>query len=125
MFHVEMEMIHHGSLEMEIAFALIILFQKKNQMCLQIPTTCHPEGKEDSNDNISKGASSVARFERAKCRCKMALEQQRLQEEEVTSQRLYLSHIYKAFKHDHGSLFKYSKEDNNTICLWLANYFQL
>ena len=47
----------------------------------------------------------------------MALEQQRLQEEKVTSQRLYLSHIYKAFEHDHGSLFKYSKKDNNECTL--------
>ena len=37
----------------------------------------YPEEKEDSNDT-SKGASSVARFERAQRQCKMALEQQRL-----------------------------------------------
>ena len=59
----------------------------------------------------------MTRFERAQHRCKMALEQQRLQKEEVTSQQLYLSHIYKAFEHDHGLLFKYSKEDNNECTL--------
>ena len=37
----------------------------------------YPEEKEDSNDT-SKGASSVARFEIAQRRCKVALEQQRL-----------------------------------------------
>ena len=48
----------------------------------------YPEEKEDSDDNLSKGASSMTRFERAQHRCKMALEQQRLQKEEVTSQQL-------------------------------------
>ena len=66
---------------------------------------------------ISKGVSSVARFERAQHQCKMALEQQRLQEEEVTSQQLYLSHVYKAFEHNHRSLFKYTKENNNECTL--------
>ena len=32
---------------------------------------------------------------------------------EVESQRLYLSHVYKAFEHDDGSLFKHSKEGGN------------
>ena len=76
----------------------------------------YPEEKEVSN-NTSKGASSVARFERAQHRCKMALKQQRLREEEVESQRLYLNHVQKAFEHDHGSLFKHSKEVSNECTL--------
>ena len=43
------------------------------------------EEKEDSN-NTSKGASSMARFERAQHQCKVALEQQRLREKEVEFQ---------------------------------------
>ena len=41
----------------------------------------YPEEKENSDDTSGKGASSVARFERAQCQCKIALEQHRLQEE--------------------------------------------
>ena len=57
--------------------------------------------KGEVSDNISKGASSVARFERAQRQCKMALEQQRLQ----------------AFEHDHGSLFQHSKEVSDECTL--------
>ena len=58
----------------------------------------YPEGKEDSDD-ISKGASSIARLERAQHQCKMALEQQRLREEEVEYQQLYLNYVHKASEH--------------------------
>ena len=59
----------------------------------------------------------MAKFERAQHQCKMALEQQKLQEEEVESQRLYLNHVCKAFEHDHGPLFKHSKEGSNECTL--------
>ena len=59
-----------------------------------------------SNGSIS----SVARFQRAQRRRIVASERQMLQEKEAEFERLYLSHIQKAFYHDHGSLFKHSTE---------------
>ena len=72
-------MAHHGSLVMAIVFVLIILFRKKSNVPSNpnyVPSV-YPEENEDSDDT-SKGASFVARFERAQRRCKVALEQQRL-----------------------------------------------
>ena len=119
LFHVGMQTVHHGNLVMKIAFVLIILFQKEKSDMPSDPNyvpSVYPEEKEVS-DNTSKGASSVARFQRAQRRCKMALEQQRLQEAEVKSQQLYLNHVQKTFEHDHGSLFKHSKEVSNECTL--------
>ena len=57
-------------------------------MCLYIMTVSlvYSEGKEDSNSSTSKGASSVYRFKKPQSECKVHLEQQRLQEEDVESQ---------------------------------------
>ena len=79
LFHLGMLTAHHGSLVMVIAFVLIILFRKKSDVPSNpnyVPSV-YPEEKEDGDDT-SKGASFVARFERAQHRCKVALEQQRL-----------------------------------------------
>ena len=46
----------------------------------------YSEGKEDSNSSTRKGASSVYRFKKPQSECKVPLEQQRLQVEDVESQ---------------------------------------
>lgn len=67
----------------------------------------HPYSKERSSGS-NASMSSVARFQRAQRRRIVASEQQKLQEKEAESERLYLSHIQRAFYHDHGSLFRHS-----------------
>ena len=70
----------------------------------------YPQSKEENGSASDASVSSVARFQRAQHRCIMASEQQRLQEKAAESERLYLSHIQKAFYNDHGLLFRHSTE---------------
>ena len=70
----------------------------------------YPQSKEENGSASDASVSSVVQFQRAQHRHIMASEQQRLQEKEAESEWLYLSHIRKAFYHNHGLLFKHSTE---------------
>jgi len=69
----------------------------------------------DSDDNeddtdLRQGSSSVKRFQRAQRRHEMTIEQQRSLEEEEKVQQLQLQRIQGAFNHDHGLLFRHTKD---------------